>query len=110
MAELIAQGPNLSDTWRRPLPGGQPVVLGRAADTWAVPWEPFVSRRHAQLTWADGRLRVEELPTAHNPIFVRGSPAPRFELTRPGDCFVIGNTAFTLDAGTAPRAPDAQPV
>lgn len=110
MAELIAQGPNPTDTWRRPLPGGQPVVLGRADGTWAVPWEPFVSRRHAQLTWADGRLRVEQLPAAPNPIFVRGSPTPRFELTRPGDCFVIGNTTFTLDAGTAPRTPDAQPV
>ena len=46
MPELIAQGPQPDDHWRRRLPAG-PVVVGRGADGWAVPWEPFLSRRQA---------------------------------------------------------------
>src|SRR4051794_11551994 len=95
MADLIAQGKNTQQRWRRPLPEGQTVVLGRTGETWAVPWDEQISRRHAELTCRKGRLQVRRLPTARNPIFVRGQPTEAFEL-RPGESFVTGATTFTL--------------
>ncbi len=107
MADLIAQGKNTQQRWRRSLPEGQTVVLGRTADTWAVPWDEQISRHHAELTCRKGRLHVRRLPTARNPIFVRGQPIDAFEL-RPGECFVTGATTFTLtdsQASIIVRAP-----
>jgi adenylate cyclase len=95
MADLIAQGMNSQQRWRRTLPDGQPVVLGRTARSWAVPWDEQISRRHAEVCWRSGRLEVRRLPTARNPLFVRGQALDIFEL-RPGECFVSGETSFTL--------------
>ena len=93
--ELVAHGVRAEDRWRRRLAAGEPVVLGRDAGTWQVPWERFLSRRHAELCWRDGRLTVTALPEARNPIFVRGQPAGSFDLL-PGEHFVIGETVFAL--------------
>jgi adenylate cyclase len=109
MADLIAQGTNPQQRWRRPLPEGQPVVLGRSAANWAVPWDDEISRRHAELCWRSGRLHVRRLPTARNPIFVRGQTLDAFEL-RPGDCFVTGKTTFTLADDPASAVAAASPV
>lgn len=97
---LVAQGPNPGDTWRRELPFGDSVVLGRDAAGWPVPWEPFLARRHAELTAHGTKLMVRWLPGAANPIFHAGRPADAFELGA-GGSFVIGRTSFTLtDAHT----------
>jgi adenylate cyclase len=95
MADLIAQGRDSQDRWRRPLPEGQTVVLGRTAENWAVPWDDQISRRHAALRWRGGRLQVHRLPTARNPLFVRGQTLNDFEL-KPRECFVAGQTTFTV--------------
>jgi adenylate cyclase len=95
MAELIAQGVNPQMRWRRTLPERQPILLGRNAEPWAVPWDEQISRRHAELCWRDGVLQVRRLPTARNPIFVRGQTRDAFEL-KPGECFVSGATTFTV--------------
>jgi adenylate cyclase len=95
MADLIAQGLTSQQRWRRTLPEGQPVLLGRTAGDWAVPWDEQISRRHAELCWRNGRLQVRRLPTARNPIFVGGQALDAFEL-RPGGGFVSGQTTFTL--------------
>jgi adenylate cyclase len=95
MADLIAQGEEAQHRWRRALPEGQAVVLGRWAGVWAVPWDPCVSRQHAEIRFGAGRLDVEQLAGATNPIFYRGQETPRFTV-RPGDHFVIGQTTFTL--------------
>src|SRR2546425_792459 len=96
MADLIAQGMTSQQRWRRTLPEGQQVVLGRNPETWgAVPWDDQISRRHAELCWRNGRLQVRRLPTARNPLFVRGQVVDAFEL-RPGETFVGGATTFTL--------------
>jgi adenylate cyclase len=95
MAELIAQGMNSQQRWRRPLPEGQTVVLGRSAGIWTVPWDEQISRRHAELCWRNGRLHVQRVPAARNPLFVRGQVLDAFEL-KPGECFVSGQTTFTL--------------
>src|SRR5205085_90223 len=97
MPDLIAQGPDPADGWRRPIPADAAVVLGRDAD-WPVPWDAFVSRRHAELTWRNGRLKVRRLPEATNPVFQGGSPADSCEVA-PGGEFVIGRTVFTVVEG-----------
>ncbi|HEY2908620.1 MAG TPA: adenylate/guanylate cyclase domain-containing protein [Gemmataceae bacterium] len=104
MSDLIAQGPRPEDNWRRPLPPGSSVVLGRDADAWAVPWEPYLSRRHAELTWRSGRLRVRRLPAAANPIYHGGKHDDIFELP-PAGSFVIGHTLFTVAAGRPTPSP-----
>src|SRR5688572_30067290 len=95
MAELIAQGEQPQQRWRRQLSAGQRLVLGRDAPPWSVPWDDQISRRHVELCWSEGRLLAEKLPTGMNPVFIRGQEASNFEL-RPGEHFVIGRTTFTL--------------
>ena len=95
MADLIAQGDEAQHRWRRALPEGQPLVLGRAAGIWTVPWDQHVSRRHATLQYSRDRLDVTALADAQNPIYFRGKESARFTL-RPGEHFVIGGTTFTL--------------
>jgi adenylate cyclase len=60
-----------------------------------VPWDEQISRRHAELCWRNGKLQVRRLPQARNPLFVRGQMLDTFELS-PGECFVSGQTSFTL--------------
>ncbi|HEX4131202.1 MAG TPA: adenylate/guanylate cyclase domain-containing protein [Pirellulales bacterium] len=113
MAELIAQGPNPNERWRRMLRTGEPVVVGREAGLWSVGWDAHVSRQHARLTWQGLRLLVERLPTGRNPIFLAGEENARFELDAGGH-FVIGQTSFTLlnehvsDEHESPRAVEEQ--
>ena len=65
MAELIAQGRNPNDQWRRELPENKPVVVGREQVEWAVPWDLFISRRHAEVVWHDGRLELVRRGNGH---------------------------------------------
>ena len=95
MADLIAQGPEAQQRWRRTLPEGEKLILGRVAGVWAVPWDQHVSRQHAELRFTGGRLEVVKHPSALNPIYVHGKESGRFSL-RPGEHFVIGQTTFTL--------------
>ena len=95
MPDLIAQGIEAQQRWRRPLPEGQAVVVGRQSGSWAVPWDQHISRQHVRLVCTENQLRVTQLSTATNPVYFRGKQAPRFVL-RPGEHFVIGDTSFTL--------------
>jgi adenylate cyclase len=95
MPDLIAQGPLPEQRWRRKLPLGAPLVIGRSAGVWSTPWDERISRRHVELAWQEGRAHVAVMPDARNPVFFRGHKADQFDL-RPGDHFVIGQTTFTL--------------
>jgi adenylate cyclase len=95
MPDLIAQGVEAQQRWRRPLPEGQPVVLGRAGGVWAVPWDHQVSRRHVRLRWNGQRLEIVRLSEARNPVFLLGKEENWFTI-KPGEHFVIGQTTFTL--------------
>ncbi|HEX3871222.1 MAG TPA: FHA domain-containing protein, partial [Pirellulales bacterium] len=113
MPELIAQGPEPSQRWRRALRNGLPVVLGRECGPWSVPWDDHISRQHLQMQWLGEHLRVERLPTARNPIFKGGQEVATFEMA-PGEHFVVGQTSFTLlhdhvtDEQDSPRAVEEQ--
>jgi adenylate cyclase len=109
MAELIAQGPKPTEQWRRGLPEGETIVLGRGVEPWAVPWDSWISQRHAEMTWHNGRLSVQQLPTARNPLFFRGKEATAFELT-PDEHFVIGRTVFTVSGEPSSISPEGKPV
>jgi adenylate cyclase len=95
MPDLIAQGPQPRDRWRRKLAPGVKQVIGRAAGAWSTAWDERVSRRHVEVVWHEGRLHVAALPDARNPVFFRGHKCDTFSL-RPSDHFVIGQTTFTL--------------
>jgi adenylate cyclase len=95
MPDLIAQGLEPQQRWRRSLPEGQAVVLGRASGAWAAPWDHHISRRHVQARWTGHRLEVTRLPGTRNPVYLRGQDVDQFSL-RPGEHFVIGDTSFTL--------------
>jgi adenylate cyclase len=95
VADLIAQGADSQNRWRRTLLTDRPVTLGRAPGAWPTSWDDRVSREHAELTWDGQRLKVRQIAGARNPIFVKGKPADEFEIA-PGEHFVIGQTTFTL--------------
>ncbi len=95
MADLIAQGADSHNRWRRPLQVGHYVTLGRDAAAWATPWDDRVSRQHAEICWDGSRLEVVRLAAGRNPIFVKGRQSAKFEIF-PGEHFVIGATSFTL--------------
>lgn len=99
MLELIAQGPTIDFRWRRTLPGAT-VELGRSTETYRVPWDNQVSRRHAMLTASEHRLHVQAIPDAANPIFFNGREVSDFYV-RPGEHFVIGNTSFMVASDQA---------
>ena len=110
MADLIAQGEEAQQRWRRTLPEGQSLTLGRAGGVWAVPWDHHVSRRHAELRWTGTQLEVTSLPETPNPIYFRGKPVDRVTV-QPGEHFVIGKTIFTLADQRVSFSTDApQPV
>lgn len=94
MPDLIAQGPEPHQRWRRKLAEGQTHVLGRTAG-WTVPWDDFISRRHVSLAWHDGRLTVTRLEGTRNPVFFRGREHDRC-CVLPGEHFVVGSTTFHL--------------
>jgi adenylate cyclase len=103
MAELEARyESNPEYGWRRSLPG-EAVVLGRLPgdDGWATEWDNFISRRHATLRWEDGRLHVQRVPQAGNPIFFKNVPADDFTAFN-GESFRIGNTVFTVHDEATP--------
>jgi adenylate cyclase len=95
VADLIAQGAETQNRWRRTLLADRAVTLGRGPGSWPTSWDDRISREHAEITWNGSRLQVRQLAGARNPIFVKGRPATEFDIS-PGEHFVIGQTTFTL--------------
>jgi adenylate cyclase len=95
MPDLIAQGAEPENRWRRALPPDRKCALGRSSGAWAIPWDDRISRRHVEICWHDGSLSIEKLPEARNPVFFRGRQRESFAI-KPGEHFVIGGTTFTL--------------
>lgn len=108
MAEIIAQGAERTSQSRRTLRTRETVVLGRDPSGWSVSWEPWLSRKHLELTWEGDVLKATVLPEAKNPVFFRGEPAGGFTM-RHGECFVVGTTTFRLNADEA-SSPTPTPI
>ncbi len=95
MADLIAQGNELPQRWRRSLPIDSAVVLGRGTGGWGIDWDLRISRQHAELSLENNRLRVKRIASATNPIFFHGQDLDEFVVS-PGEHFVIGQTRLTF--------------
>jgi adenylate cyclase len=109
MPDLIAQGAEESQRWRRSILPRMPIIVGRAGG-WGTPWDKQISRSHAEIVWKHGRLLVRKLPEATNPVFLRGKATEQFYI-KPGEHFVIGSTTFTLtDEQVHVNPADSSPV
>lgn len=110
MAELIAVGPEPKQRWRRQIPDGQVIRLGRAPrNGWAVPWDRHISREHAELALhGDDKIKVRRLEVARNYISYQGSSSNEFTLSV-GEEFRIGVTSFYL-ADVEVRGSEVMPV
>ena len=100
MFDLLAQGINAQDRWRRRLPAETSIELGRTTKPWSVGWDDRISRRHVTIRLSNNRLVVEKLPSATNPVFFDGIECEQVTLTA-GQAFVIGQTTFTLSRSQA---------
>ena len=110
--ELIVEGQEPQQRARFTLAEGTTCSLGRDADCeLCVPWDPQISRRHAELTVSGGGVQVRRLERSTNPLFFSGSQTESCTL-RPGQHFVLGNTSFTIvDADPqSSSAPSSRPV
>ena len=95
MPDLIAQGARREHRWKRRIPQGQVVAIGRDSDPWSVRWDDHVSRQHVKIRWDKDALHVEALPRTKNPVYFQGVEVKSFRL-KPGEHFVIGKTTFTV--------------
>ena len=95
MVELIAQGPESHQRWRRSLPKGECISAGRQAGKWSVAWDEHISRIHFDLCWDGQQLTLTKRPEAGNPVYFRGKRVEQAQL-EPGEHFVVGKTTFTV--------------
>lgn len=94
MIELIAIGPRPQDLWRERLEPETTCVLGRTDDSdLSAVWEAHLSKRHVSLYAQADSLTLTLLSGARNPVLVQGETTTERRL-RPGELFVIGETAF----------------
>jgi adenylate cyclase len=96
MMELIVTGPEATQEWRRELPDGEVIRLGRAPRSgWAVPWDLLISREHCELRLTGKQLSVKRLEAARNPVYFNEVDTKEF-LIGAGQGFRIGQTMFQL--------------
>ncbi len=98
MADLIAEGRDPEHRLSLRLTEGAPAVIGRGPGCFSVPWEPWLSRRHAEFRWEGEQLHVRKVPEATNPIYRRGAEFDQGTFS-PGEGFTIGETFFRLVGG-----------
>lgn len=105
MLTLTIEGPERKEIGRVELEPGRVYVLGRSetADI-CVSSDPYISRRHAELSVDEGRLTVRKVAAA--PIFFDGAPVETVELGAGGH-FVLGNLCFVVSQR---EASDSSPV
>jgi len=104
VAQLIAQGKTFENRWRRSIPLGVEIVLGRSAPQLGVGWDDQISRQHITIKLktqgTETSLSVAVVEGASNPVFFRGKALERFKV-KPGEHFVIGETTFTFSSNRA---------
>lgn len=96
MAELLIVGNKTDNQEHVSLSEGMEFRIGRAPkEGIKIPWDPKISREHADLTYEDGVLKVRSLSSARNPIVFQGKSNTDFQMTY-GDIFYVGDTTFEL--------------
>lgn len=105
MLELIAEGVEVGSRWRRRIPERE-IFVGRATESYRVPWDSQISRVHISLRLSGDKVFVQKLKTSSNPVFYEGKSHECFELGA-GEHFVIGNTQFAIAAEEAFGSLDA---
>ena len=99
MAELVAQGLESDQSARVVLTEGQPLRLGRSADNdMPIPWDPMISRQHAEVVLQAGQLSVRRLASARNPLYYQGRAVDEATIID-GEELRIGTTLFRLTGG-----------
>lgn len=78
-------------------------VLGRATDCDIVLAESSISRRHAELEYATGKVRVRDLGS-HNGTQVNGVAVEGWRQVGPGDQLTLGRAVFSLGGGLDSQA------
>jgi adenylate cyclase len=99
MPYLIALGPTAAQKWQYPIPQQGVLRIGRIpGNGFAIPWDPLISRHHADLQWNDGKATVCCLKQAKNPILFHGRFFKHIKVSA-GDDFHIGKTRFRIVDG-----------
>ena len=101
---ITISGQDASQRLLKILEDQQTVRIGRAAKLgWEIPWDQMISREHADAFWGDGKLRVQCLEQARNPIVFGGKPV-REALVGVNEWFQIGTTIFHVSSVIARAA------
>lgn len=93
MPDLVAQGRDSKERWRRTLVDGTTQTIGRDAKSLSVTWDELISRAHVEVMVKGTLLLVKALDEAKNPVCFRGRVREQFSVET-GEHFVIGNTTF----------------
>ena len=94
MLELVAQGLESAQRWRKPLEPGTRYLIGRdPLSALSIPWDTQISRRHVQVDVHQDHVQLSRDESARNPLFFAGETVGtcRVEV---GQHFVIGSTTF----------------
>ncbi len=94
MLELVAQGLESAQRWRKPLEAGTRYQIGRdPLSELSIPWDTQISRQHVQVDVHQDHLLLSRNESARNPLFFAGEAVGtcRVEV---GQHFVIGSTTF----------------
>jgi pSer/pThr/pTyr-binding forkhead associated (FHA) protein len=87
-----------------PLRSDKEVVIGRSSDLDMVLVEDMVSRKHAKISLAQGKVTLQDLGST-NGTFVNGEKIKRTQL-KAGDRILIGTSILKLVAGMSSRTRD----
>jgi len=110
MWQLIAEGPKPQQRWKHRIDPGRRYVVGRSGDAdLPVPWEAGLSRKHFTIEATPAGVRVEQLDSARNQLFVDGSPAQSLTADATSR-IVVGETSFMFREAEFVTNSDDSPV
>jgi len=94
MAMTVVAGPQKGHT--ATLQTGQPMILGRHSDCdMSIATDPYMSRRHLQLTSAEGAVEVNDLGSRHG-FAIGQTTVSGTGTARLGDVLHVGQTYFLI--------------
>ncbi|HSP16824.1 MAG TPA: SpoIIE family protein phosphatase [Thermoanaerobaculia bacterium] len=99
--------PNLAPT-RVSLPV-QTITLGRASDCTIPIRDRFLSRKHAEISYAGGRWFVKDCGSV-NGTLLNGTKLTEPSVLRPGDRIILGDSEVVFDAADSDSPPQLIPV